>query len=61
MGRRPAASVLVAAPRHQQTESTLAQHLALSLTTASVTMQLASGKIFLIMHVAKLWTPEKLM
>jgi len=35
----------VAAPLHQQTEATLAQHLALALTTASVTMQLTSSGI----------------
>jgi len=45
MGCRPVASLTVAAPLHQRSEATLAQHVALALTTASVTMQLTSGGI----------------
>jgi len=45
IGRRPAASLPVAAPQHQRTKATFAQHLALALTIASVTMQLTSGGI----------------
>jgi len=45
MGRRSAASLPSAAPQRQRTETTLAQHLALALTTASVTMRLTSGGI----------------
>jgi len=43
MKRRPAASLPVTASLHQRTEATLAEHLAVALTTASVTMQLTSG------------------
>jgi len=40
-------SKYLSTPQHQQTEATLAQHLALALTTASVAMQLqlSSGGI----------------
>jgi len=45
MERHLAASSPVAAPQHERAEATLAQHIALALTTASVTMQLTSGGI----------------
>jgi len=45
MRGRPAASLPAAAPQHQRTEATLAQHLPFALTTASMTMQLTAGGI----------------
>jgi len=45
MGRCSAASLTVMVAQHQRTETMLAQHLALALTTASVAMQLTSGGI----------------
>jgi len=45
MGRRAAAKSPIASPLRQRTEASKAQHLALALTTASVTVQLTSGVI----------------
>jgi len=46
------ASLAVLAPQHQRTEAVLAQHLALALTTASLTLQLTSG-VIIIDHACK--------
>jgi len=54
----PTESLPVAAPQHQRTEATLAQHLALALTTASVTMQLMSGGIIFDHAYRQVMEPE---
>jgi len=62
MKRRPAASLPVSTQQHQRTEATLAKHLVLALTTASMTTQLTSGGIiFDHACIGKLRTLEQLV